>query len=71
MSTEISVMPIEVFDRDEFIDLSNKANECRIKRNKDNTKLKLRTGRYLYTIKLEPNEAGEVISKLGCPTVEI
>jgi len=64
-------MPREIFDADEFIELSQDAEECRIKRNSDNTKLKLRTGKYLYTLKLEPGEAQSVISRLGCPTVEL
>ena len=64
-------MPIEVFDEDEFVDLSANATECRIKRNADNVKLKLRTGKHLYTIKLEPGDAAGLISKLRCPTVEI
>jgi large subunit ribosomal protein L38e len=64
-------MPIEVVDKEEFLELSRSASECKVKRNRDNTKLKLRTGRYLYTIKLEAGEAEELISKLGCPTVQI
>jgi large subunit ribosomal protein L38e len=64
-------LPIEIYDVDEFIELSGKATECRIKRNKDDVKLKLRTARRLYTLKLDPGEEGEVISRLGCPTVEI
>ena len=64
-------MPTEVFDKDEFMELSEKATECRIKRNPDNVKLKLKTSRRLYTIKLEPGDEDEVISKLRCPTVEI
>lgn len=64
-------MPTEVFDKDEFMELSEKATECRIKRNPDNVKLKLKTSRRLYTIKLEPGDEEEVISKLRCPTVEI
>lgn len=64
-------MPTEVFDKDEFMELSEKATECRIKRNPDNVKLKLSTSRRLYTIKLEPGDEEEVISKLRCPTVEI
>jgi hypothetical protein len=64
-------LPTEVFDKDEFMELSEKATECRIKRNPDNVKLKLSTSRRLYTIKLEPGDEEEVISKLRCPTVEI
>jgi len=64
-------MPVEIKDKEKFIELSANATECRVKKNKDNTKLKLRTGKYLYTIKLEPSEADEVVGKLGCPTVNI
>ena len=64
-------MPVEIKDKEKFIELSSNATECRVKKNKDNTKLKLRTEKYLYTIKLEPSEADEVVGKLGCPTVNI
>ncbi len=64
-------MPVEVFDKEKFIELSGKAIKCTIKKNKDNTKLKLRTPRYLYTIKLAPSEADELAGKLSCPTTEI
>jgi large subunit ribosomal protein L38e len=64
-------MPVEVHDKEKFIELSEKAMECRIKKNEDNTKLKLRTRKYLYTIKLDTEEAEEVIDQLNCPTVEI
>ncbi len=64
-------MPFEVCDKERFIELSGKATGCTIKKNKDNTKLKLRTSRYLYTIKLAPSEADELAGKLSCPTTEI
>lgn len=64
-------MPKEIKDAEEFIELSGNAEECRIKRNPDNTKLKLRTGKYLYTLKIDPDDAQSVISRLNCPTVEI
>ena len=64
-------MPVEIHETEKFIELSEKATECRVKKNKDNTKLKLRTGKYLYTIKLDPEEAEEVVGQLNCPTVEI
>lgn len=64
-------MPKEIVDKEKFINLSEEAKECRIKRNKDNVKLKLRTGKYLCTLKLDSEEAQSVISKLKCPTVEI
>jgi len=71
MDAEISGMPIEVKDRDEFLELSKSATECKVKKNKDGTKLKLRAGRYMYTLRLEPAEAEQLIPKLGCPTVQI
>jgi large subunit ribosomal protein L38e len=64
-------MPVEIKDKDQFIELSKDATECRIKKNKDSTKLKLRTGKYLYTLKLDSTSAQEVIGKLNCPTIEI
>ena len=64
-------MPVEIKDKEKFIELSENATECRVKKNKDNTKLKLRTDKYLYTIKLDTDEAEELVGKLSCPTVEI
>jgi len=64
-------MPIEIFDKDEFVELSEDATECYIKKNPDNTKLKLRTQKYLYTIKLDPKDANELVSRLNCSTVEV
>ena len=64
-------MPVEIKDKEKFIELSENASECRVKKNKDNTKLKLRTGKYLYTIKLDPDEADELVGELDCPIVEI
>ena len=64
-------MPVEIKDKEKFIELSENAVECRVKKNKDNTKLKLRTDKYLYTIKLDTDEADELVGKLSCPTVEI
>jgi large subunit ribosomal protein L38e len=64
-------MPVEIFDREEFIELSKTAEECRIKHSRDNTKLKLRTKKYLYTIKIKTEEAQNIISKLNCQTVEV
>jgi hypothetical protein len=50
--------------------LSKEAIECRVKRIGEVVKLKLRTGRYLYTLKLKPESAEEIVKKLGCPVVE-
>ena len=64
-------MPKEVFDKEEFIELSKEASNCTIKKNPNNTKLKLRTPRYLYTIVLNNEEATEVIGRINCPKTEI
>jgi hypothetical protein len=64
-------MPKEIFDRERFIELSENAEECRVKREGDVTKLKLRTSIYLYTLKLDSDEADEVIDELDCPIVEL
>lgn len=64
-------MPKEIFDPNEFLTLATEASECRVKKLKDITKLKLRTNRYLYTIKLEPSEADELLNKISCPKSEL
>ncbi len=63
-------MPKEIFDADEFIALAEGASKCMVKRLEDVTKLKLRTSRYLYTIKLDPSEAEELLNQIRCPREE-
>jgi len=63
-------MPREVFDVEEFIRLSEKADYCLVKSNaKDGSvKLKLRTKKYLYTLKVKDSvEAEDVLKKVKCP----
>ena len=64
-------MPAEVFDEESFIKLSEDAEVCRIKREEDVVKLKLRTSRKLYTLKMEPSRVKELIRRLKCETIEI
>ncbi|MEE9519273.1 MAG: 60S ribosomal protein L38 [bacterium] len=64
-------MPKEIFDTEEFIALARDATNCIVKKNDGQTKLKLRTNRYLYTIVLDPDEASTVLGKIQCPTEEI
>jgi len=64
-------MPKQIQDIKKFIELSKNATECRIKRIETAVKLKLRTKKILYTLKLEPGEAEEVIKKLECETIEL
>jgi len=64
-------MPKEILDPEEFVALSEDASTCIVKKNEDNTKLKLRTNRYLYTIKLDPDEADAILGRIRCPKEEI
>ena len=64
-------MPTEIFDFEKFVEMSARAEYCAVKRLKDVVKLKLRTPRKLYTLKVEPAKAEEVIKKLQCEIREI
>jgi len=64
-------MPEEVFDLDKFVQISERAEYCDIKRLKRIVKLKLRTSRKLYTLKVDPTKAEEVVKKLRCEIREI
>ncbi|MCE4607918.1 MAG: hypothetical protein F7B61_03030 [Caldisphaeraceae archaeon] len=61
-------MPIEVYSFDELLRLSEKAIECRVKRNmrKDTAKIKVRTKKYLYTYKVALDELEDALKKLNC-----
>lgn len=64
-------MPEEIFDVDKFIEISERAEYCNIKRLKRMVKLKLRTPRKLFTLKVNPTKAEEVVKKLRCEIREI
>ena len=64
-------MPREVSDMKEFIQLSTNARECRVRRSGKHVKLKLRTPKELFTIKLEANKAEEVIKNIECEIIEV
>ena len=64
-------MPKEVFDVDEFLALTEGAPKCTVKRLDDVTKIKVRSGRYLYTIKLEASEADGLLGRIQCPKEEL
>lgn len=65
-------MPIEVRDPEEFIRISERASECRVvKREKEGVaKVKARTKRYLYTIKIPLNELDSFIKRLKCQNIK-
>jgi len=59
-------LPAEIFDTDEFIRISERAEYCAVKRLKKVAKLKLRTPKRLYTLKVDPTKVDEIIKKLKC-----
>ncbi|MHA1381010.1 MAG: hypothetical protein ACTSRG_21795 [Candidatus Helarchaeota archaeon] len=64
-------MPKQIQDSKEFIKRSEQAEECRVKRKKDAVKLKLRTKRTLFVLKVDPKEAESIIKKLKCEIIEV
>ncbi|MEM0341041.1 MAG: hypothetical protein QXN05_01955 [Acidilobaceae archaeon] len=64
-------MPLEVTDLARFIEITEKALECRIKRvrKSDIVKIKARTKRYLYTYKTTEKELESVLKQLHCKNV--
>jgi large subunit ribosomal protein L38e len=66
----LTKMPKQIYDVEKFLELTEDAVECRIKRSGDKVKYKLRTARYLYTIILEPQEAENIRSRIKCTIVE-
>ncbi len=64
-------MPSEIFDVDRFVEISGRADYCAVKRLKDIVKLKLRTTSRLYTFKIAPTKAEEIIKRLQCEVREI
>jgi len=63
-------MPVEISDAEEFVRISERAEECRVKRLEDVVKLKLRTPSKLYTIKLDAEKAAEVLKQVKCAVIE-
>jgi hypothetical protein len=64
-------MPKEIFDTDKFIEIAERAEYCSIKRLEREVKLKLRTPRKLFTLKVNPTKAEEIVKKLRCEIREI
>jgi large subunit ribosomal protein L38e len=64
-------MPKEIFSEERFIELSDRAIHCRVKRVKDLVKLKLRTKKYLYTYKTKPTTAESLLSQINCDVIEL
>ncbi|MFB0514784.1 MAG: hypothetical protein ACETVQ_04320 [Candidatus Bathyarchaeia archaeon] len=64
-------MPTEIFDTEKFVQISERAEYCAIKRLEKIVKLKLRTSKRLYTLKVKPSQAEEIIKKLTCEIREV
>jgi hypothetical protein len=64
-------MPAEITDVDKFVAMSAKAKFCLVLKAKNMVKLKLRTQAKMYTLKIEPMKADEVIKKLKCGIKEL
>jgi ferritin-like protein len=64
-------MPSEILDVEKFVAISARAKYCAVKRLKETVKLKLRTPSRLYTLKVEPLKADEIIKKLKCEIQEL
>jgi len=63
-------LPTELADEEEFVKISERAIECRVKRLEDLVKLKLRTSRQLYTLKADPTKAAELLKQIKCEVIE-
>ena len=64
-------MPSEISDVEKFVAMSAHAKYCSVKRLKEAVKLKLRTPSRLYTLKVAPLKADEIIKKLKCEIREV
>jgi hypothetical protein len=64
-------MPSEIFEAEKFIEVSEHAEFCSVKRLREVVKLKLRTANQLFTLRVEPLKAEEIIKKLRCEIREI
>ena len=64
-------MPREIFDEGKFLELSEYAIHCRVKRLKEIVKLKLRTKKILYTYKTTPESAERLLRNISCDIIEL
>jgi large subunit ribosomal protein L38e len=64
-------MPVEITSLEEFIKITERAIECRVKkvRKSNVVKVKARTKRYLYTYKTTEDKLEEVLSKVKCKKI--
>lgn len=65
------ILPSQIFDAEKFLDLGALALSCRVKRTRENVKLKLRTKKRLYTYVTDPETAEALLQKLNCDVIEL
>ncbi|MHA1220199.1 MAG: 50S ribosomal protein L38e [Candidatus Heimdallarchaeota archaeon] len=63
-------MPEEIKDLKKLDAIIDQATECRVKRIGDIVKLKFRTKKKLYTIKVTVNEAEAIRARISVPIVD-
>ncbi|MFX0138568.1 MAG: hypothetical protein ACFFDN_33300 [Candidatus Hodarchaeota archaeon] len=64
-------MPREIFDEEKFLEISEYAIHCRVKRLKEIVKLKLRTKKTLFTYKTDPATAERLLRNISCDIIEL
>jgi hypothetical protein len=64
-------MPREILSEEEFVEILERAEECRVKRLPDEVKLKLRTPHYLYTFKTDPSTAERLLAGMKIPVIDV
>ena len=64
-------MPQEIFNPEDFLDIADRATECRVKRKGDIVKIKLRTKTRLFTFKSSPEEANAILQRIQLPVVDL
>jgi len=63
-------VPTEIRDTEQFLRISDRATECRVKRLKATVKLKLRTPSQLYIIQVDPDQAAALLKQIRCEVIE-
>jgi len=64
-------LPQEIFNPEKFLEIAARATECRVKRRGNIVKLKLRTRKRLYTLKVSPEEANVILERIKLPIIDL
>ncbi|MEM1533551.1 MAG: hypothetical protein QW369_02735 [Desulfurococcaceae archaeon] len=57
-------MPVEVKNKEDFMSIASRAVEIRVKKGREYAKVKARTKKYLYTLKVALDELDSLINEL-------